>query len=1413
MSRYRHEKGNEPIAIIGSGCRFPGEASTPSKLWDLLRQPRDLSTTIPPDRFSAKGFFHPDGLHHGSSNVQESYFLSESLRHFDAQFFGIKPVEANATDPQQRLLLETVYESIESAGLRMEELRGSMTAVYVGLMSGDYDTMLLRDTETMPTYHATGVGRSIVSNRISYFFDWRGPSMTIDTACSSSLIAMHQAVQVLRSGDSRVAVAAGTNLILGPENYIAESKLKMLSPTGHSRMWDHNADGYARGEGVAAVVLKTLSSALEDGDHIECLVRETGINQDGRTKGITMPSASAQATLIRDTYAKAGLDLSNEHDRCQYFEAHGTGTPAGDPIEAEAIDTAFFGPLLKYTATDCTPPSERSSLYVGSIKTVVGHTEGTAGIAAVLKASLALQHGVIPPNMLFTRLNPSIEPFYDNLEVPTGAKSWPSTADGHPRRASVNSFGFGGANAHAILESYNPMTAIREEEDTSDNASVFSPFCFSANSESSLVTTIGAYSSYLKLNKSTDLRDLAWTLGSRRSALPLKASFSALTVESLCAKLDAKLEDTAENTDQNIGTRSSRISSLDAPRVLGVFTGQGAQWAGMGRDLILGSAFVRQKLESLEDRLADLPLADRPVWSLKTELLKDGSTSRLSEAAIAQPLCTAIQIVLVDLLHSAGIKLQAVVGHSSGEIGAAYAAGYVSAHDAICIAYYRGFHAHLACGPEGMKGAMMAVGTSHEDAQELCKLPYFEGRIFVAASNSSASVTISGDADAIHEAQVVFEDEKKFTRLLLVDKAYHSHHMIPCSNAYLKSLQACNIQIRNPSQSTWISSVYGEEITKVRADLTDVYWNSNMVRPVLFTQAIEKVFTTAGPFDIAVEIGPHPALKGPATQTMHDISPEINVPYTGLLSRGKNDIEACADGLGFFWSSFGDSGVNFESYENALSGGAHPRILKDLPPYSWEHDRGFWHESRLSRAFRTSIEPVHELLGRRCQDGTEQQLRWRNLLRPKEISWLQGHQLQDQMVFPAAGYVATALEASKILVKDKSMRLIEVQDFVIRQAMVFNDDEYGIETLFTLGDVTIENEDTFLASFMYYSAVGKDSDAMTLMASGKLKVVIGEPLSEILPPRLPQEPNLVDIETDRFYTSLEQLGYGYTGPFKALSSMKRKLGMATGLVAKPATSDSEGVLMVHPALLDAAIQSIILAFCYPDDGRLWSLHLPTSIRRIRVNPSLCMRCPDEELLLHFDSTLPNDITSNIFGDVDVYSDEQNAMFQMEGIECVPFSPASSANDTQLFSTMRWQSAAPNGEAVARNGRATTDEYELAYIAERLSFFYLRKLDSEIPNEHVARSNGSYKELFSFASHVQSLVANGKHPYVKKEWVDDNLDQIRKASERYVNLGIFVISCNLMTASDTQKVLISRLSVWLASICQKSSRARQLFWSI
>ncbi|KAG6360409.1 hypothetical protein INS49_011469 [Diaporthe citri] len=505
-STYR--AAEEPIAIIGSACRFPGGSSSTSKLWELLREPRDVVRHFDPKRFNLERFYHPDGETHGSTDVKpKSYLLEEDNRVFDAGFFAISPVEAAGMDPQQRLLLEVTYEACETAGVPLEKLRGSSTSVHVGVMTNDYSVIQARDTETLPKYNATGSANSILSNRVSYVFDLKGPSVTIDTACSSSLVALHHAVQGLRNGDSDTAIVGGTNLILEPTPYIAESKLHMLSPDSQSRMWDKTANGYARGEGIAALLLKPLSRALRDGDPIEGVIRATGVNSDGQSPGITMPFAPAQAALIRQTYRRAGLDPMR--DPPQYFECHGTGTQAGDPVEARAVYEAFYRDGETGEAK-----ADPQTIHVGSVKTIIGHLEGCAGLAGVIKVLLSLKHRTIPPNMHFNELNPKISEYYGPgaLQIPTSRLPWPQPPAGSPMRASVNSFGFGGTNAHAIIESWSPPGT-----DVDVPGGVVGPLLFSASSGPSLLRTVQAHLVHLQNHADLDLQDLSWVLQTRRS--------------------------------------------------------------------------------------------------------------------------------------------------------------------------------------------------------------------------------------------------------------------------------------------------------------------------------------------------------------------------------------------------------------------------------------------------------------------------------------------------------------------------------------------------------------------------------------------------------------------------------------------------------------------------------------------------------------------------------------------------------------------------------------------------------------------------------------------------------------------------------------------------------------------------------
>ncbi|KAI0424987.1 hypothetical protein F5Y09DRAFT_347142 [Xylaria sp. FL1042] len=1336
---------SEPIAIIGSGCRFPGGSNSPSKLWELLREPRDVLRTVPLDRYDTKSYYHPEPTHHGTSDVQESYFLDEDPYVFDNNLFNMQPGECEAADPQQRMLLETVYDSLCAAGLTIESLRGSSTSVFVGLMCDDWSGLMTRDWDSYPTYASTGMGRSIMSNRISYFFDWHGPSMTIDTACSSSLVAVHQAVQTLLSGESRVALAAGSNLILSPAMYIAESNLRMLSPTGRSRMWDADADGYARGEGVAAVFMKTLSAALEDGDHIECIIRATALNQDGRTPGLTMPSGTAQADLIRETYARAGLDILNPKDRPQFFHAHGTGTAAGDPQEAEAIAQAFFpsgGPWLN-----------QEKLCVGSVKTIIGHTEGTAGLASLIASVQALRNSTIPPNMHFNNLSPKVAPFYNHLEVPTVARPWPELAPGQERRISINSFGFGGANVHAIIESYSPpplRTTI-----LSGTTPIVTPFVFSAASAESLRTTLERYQSYLQQNDEADLRSLAYTLHSRRSTLPYRKAIAASNIQRLVENIDLALK---EANDSQSSLKQRYFNKPDA-RILGVFTGQGAQWPRMGAQLLQNSPLVADIIERLDRYLANLPPSSRPRWTIKDELLAHEESSRLSKAEIAQPLCTAVQIVLVDLLRLAGITLHAVVGHSSGEIGAAYASGLISAESAIKVAYYRGFYANLARSPNAeKKGAMLAVGTSIEDAEEFCMLESFEGRIQVAACNSLSSVTLSGDEDAIDEALEIFKDEQVFARKLRVDTAYHSHHMEMCAAPYLEAITPLTTAVSAEEAPTWHSSVVpGQKMSN--ENLEAEYWVKNMVKPVLFSSAIGRAVTESGPFDLVLEIGPHPALKGPCLNSLDEAN-HPTVPYLGMLSRGQDDMEEVASSFGHIWENLGVGILQFDNLDQSFTGDTERKqVVTDLPLYPFNHSRSFRSLSRISAAQINNHAPVHPLLGRRCvETQTAQEVQWRNIIRPKEISWLQCHRLQGQIVFAATAYVAMAIDSIALL-SEGTPRQFELEGLEIGRAITFDDEDSGVETLFTMKTVHSDDHE-MVAEFACYSSISNESP-MARNAHGRVTVRLGETDEvEQLPLLHPETYNLADIEVDRFYNSLFRLGYGYESPFNCIRSIKRKLGYSTGTIEDESGSAWEDQLIVHPGMMDTALQTVSAAYCCPGDGRLFTIHVPTRIDRLIIDPQFTSLGSRKQKLIPYQSVVRESIRGETTADVHLFcEDGSQAFIQVEGMHLRPFSVPRAEDDAVMFAEFRYRAAIPDGTLAVAGEKPTPADVEKATDLERISFYYLQNLLKVVTKEEQEETLPHYQRLLHWASHVQNLVREGKHLTLSTENEKDTPDLI------------------------------------------------------
>lgn len=1350
---------SEPIAIIGSGCRFAGQATSPSKLWQVLADPPDLSREVPASRFNAKAFYHEDGEYHGTTNSIKAYWLEQDHRVFDAGFFNITPKEAEAIDPQQRLLLEVVYEAMESAGYTLQQYAGKDVGVFAGVMTADYDTLSQRDELSSSQYYATGNARSIISNRVSYFFNFRGPSMTIDTACSSSLVALHQAVLSLRSGEISMACVTGVNLMITPEQFIVESSLHMLSPTGKSRMWDQSADGYARGEGVAAIFLKPLSTALHDGDEIMGLIRQTGVNSDGRTPGITMPNPDAQASLIRSTYRTSGLNPEVAEDRCQYFEAHGTGTQAGDPREAQAIYEAFFR-----SETTSTVPAK---MLVGSVKTVIGHTEGAAGLAGVLKVLQAMKNGKVPPNLHLENLNRSVRPYYDNLEIPTIAVPWPKPRNGQPMRASVNSFGFGGTNSHAIIESYEsdihnvsaaefstlPTKQIQNVAGAEESSLVLTtilPLMFSASSHKSLRGVVSSWRDFLVQNPEVPLQQLAWNLMRHRSAMPYRLSIIAASRTHAVELLNAIISRASDGTE--VGLRS--YTSTRRPRVLAIFTGQGAQWPTMSRQLLLSNSRYRRTIQQLDEVLQQAP--NPPSWSLEQQIVAEVAESRTHEAAVSQPLCTALQIGLVDLLESLNVDFQAVVGHSSGEIAAAYAAKRLSARDAILISYYRGLYAHLAGGDEGQKGGMLAAGLSESEALGFCRDPIFAGNICIAASNAPQSVTLSGDLDMIQLAKEKLTDQARFARLLQVDTAYHSPHMMRPALAYTEALQKCGISpLPEANHTHWVSSVYGFSRNSEK-DLASGYWKDNMVYAVQFYDAVQVALTDFGPFDCAMEIGPHPALKSPVTQTGKSVLGEA-LPYYGLLDRAKDDRLAFSELIGSMCCQFGPSALDVGQY---ILQSSEPALLDtrltNMPFYHWDHSQTHYRESRISRQYHFKHARPHELLGSRTRDDTEFELRWRNILQANKLPWLQGHSFQGQALVPASAYCVMALDAALQILNGRTASIIEIKDLDIMSGISMETDSVGTEILFSL-KVLDQSRDQktasqMTASFSITSCPVDGRVPMKKNASGMLLIVLDKVHVDALPRRAASKSETLSASIDGFYKMMDDAGLVYTGPFKALQSIQRRCDFASTTLRRRHPKDTTQ-LSISPATLDSCLQSAFLTYSSPGDKSLWTSFLPTRIARIQFNIALCLQVyqPEDQSLLIVDSHLTNihgstlDSKAEFTTEVCIYNERGEMEIEIEGLTVAAFAKTRLEEDYELY-LHTVMNIDPTDEVVIPDIKDTERNLpELVEVCDRIAAFYSN-------NQHDKNDHGIFN--IPMLSTKPSLDTKRTYP-------NDTLDSINR----------------------------------------------------
>ncbi|KAG9237170.1 reducing type I polyketide synthase 10 [Amylocarpus encephaloides] len=1148
-----HPRQDEPIAIIGMGCRLPGGATSPTKLWHLLINGTSGHGDMPKSRFHAEGFYHPDPSHPVSVNSTGGYFIQEDIRQFDNSFFGINNLEATYMDPQQRQLLEVCFEAFESAGTTLEQLSGADVGCYVANFLADFVVLQSKDPERFHRYSATGMGLTILANRISNIFNLKGPSFVLDTACSSSLYALHTACSALRMGDCSSAVVAGANFVQTPELHLTMVKAGFLSPTSTCHTFDRDADGYGRGEGVGVLYLKRLSDAIRDGDPIRSVIRGTAVNSNGHTNGITLPSVAGQEAVIRKAYAMSGLPT----DETDYIEAHGTGTPVGDPIEVEALSRVFHHKSGKPTL-------------IGSVKTSLGHSEAVSGISSIIKVTLALENRVIPPTIGIRNLNPELKLSERNVEVVTESRPWPI---GHQQRASVNSFGYGGANAHAILESaeaHVPHGYARSRWNAMRDAKL-TLLPFSAHDNRALLQRVQGAALH---SEGYHLSDLAFTLGSRRSGLSSRG-YILLNEDSTMNDI---MTEPLRTLDPEGNTSTLPIAF--------VFTGQGAQWPKMGLELFAAFPVYRQTIEGLDAYLAELP--NGPTWSIKHALSEPPETSEIQKASQSQTVCTAVQIALVSLLQDWNIVPRVVIGHSSGEISAAFSAGYLTAVEAVAIAYYRG----LAVSNAPVNGAMAAVGLCREASEHEITALGLQEQIRVACVNSPESSTVSGDASAIDRLVTVLTERGVFARELKTDnKAYHSHHMLKVGQHY-EDLVSTVYAKRTSSNldafnTKMFSSVTGQLGTKKLID-SPSYWRRNLESPVLFDTAMRDMMTEqASHF---VEIGPHSALQQPIKQIERAIEgKEGSNVYSSTITRGKDAERTLLDLCGALFLHQQPISV---SKANRLASidddskifGSSSKVVHDLPAYSWNHSAMLWNESRVSADFRAREHARHDLLGSKVLGTAERTSQWRNVLRVKEVPWLEDHKLGSTMVFPGAGYLALAAEALSQVQKSAGADLPGVifHQVHILNVLVLEDEKHGMEVFTELRPSPISSA-TSSGKWWQFEITSLAAKMSTIHASGMI-AVHGE--STIPNPRFDYSLESMEEQAIRtWYDKLAKEGLRFGPTFRSLTKIYHDRARKVCRTVSETQLLQGGVVdevkqspyLVHPITLDALLQAAIIA--------------------------------------------------------------------------------------------------------------------------------------------------------------------------------------------------------------------------------------------
>jgi len=1163
------------IAIIGIGCRFPGGVNDAESFWKLLIERRDAVSDVPADRWNVERYYDREPAIPGKTFVKRGGFLDQ-IDKFDPQFFGISPREAPYVDPQHRLLLETSWEAIENAGIVLDFEKGSDIAVFVGISHNDYQGIQSTafDHFGITPHTATGSAHSIAANRISYCLNLRGPSVAMDTACSSALTAIHTACEHIWAGRGDTALAGGVTVMITPGGFIGFSQASMLSPDGRCAAFDATANGFVRGEGAGMVLLKRLSQAIADGDPIRGVIVGTAVNQDGHTNGISLPSTEAQTRLVQDACKDAGVSPA----QIGFVEAHGTGTAVGDPIEAHALAEALC--------------EQRSTpLPIGSVKTNVGHLETAAGIAGLLKAMLVLQHREIPGSLHFSSPNPHIDFDKLKLRVPTDTEPFPET-DGE-RLAGVNSFGFGGANAHVILTEPPSIPHGDHAEIWIERAW---PVMLSARSEDALRGCAMKLASWLteRVNLNGDspvLPDLTYTLGNRRNHHPHRLTLVARSMPELIEELDA-----FAIKEDSVKVRTSFTPRPEsAPRVAFIMSGQGPQWWGMGRELMQHEPVFRHVIEQCNAALRSVA-----TFSLLEELGRSEETSQLHRTEIAQPAIFAMQVGLAELWKSWGVHPSAVLGHSVSEIAAACVAGLFSLEQGARITALR---ARFMEGCARGEGRMLAVGLGEEEAQAL--IDKHDQTISIAAFNGPRSLTLAGPRHSIEAMFAELETQGVFARLVRVDHPFHHAMMQPAADALENALIDLAPQ---PETIPLFSTITGNRLNGNAGDAA--HWARGIRQPVQFAPAINAIADFG--VDIWLELGAHPALAHSIAECLASRGGSKPVVISSVRREREHDsvLEAAMD------LHRAGAALDFKAVTPS-------RRILPLPAYAWDRSRWWneapdWRESRLGSGGRG-------MLDMRLPRATPT---WTARLDSRHMAFLKDHKVENHVIFPAAGFVELVIEAGTQLFEG---RPFVVEEFEIRKPLILPEPATGIHI-----EVSYEpNERTFAIQSRFNQGTSWSLHVVGSMRAERTESGFAD--SSFDTEIQPIISKLKPVDIDAFYRYMSDLGLGYGETFRSVRELCAADGKSSGRVAlSESIAPRAGEYPLHPVLLDGALH-VFSAGRSTVEARGSQLKLPVRFGRI-----LFLRSPGASAR----------VCASVIQCTDEFVDGRIALYDESGKPCV-----------------------------------------------------------------------------------------------------------------------------------------------------------------